>query len=145
MTDPTNYDDCARFTIPLGAPNGYDLKVQSNYTDRFAPRGIAISKNCGALGTELGCDLYVGLTEPAAESAGDAEEAEDTAVRERLRHTLAGLPETHRIAVTLRYLEGMDHASIERTMGVSNGALRGILGRALGTLRRMPALQRSNP
>jgi len=74
--------------------------------------------------------------EPAAESAGDAEEAEDTAVRERLRHTLAGLPETHRIAVTLRYLEGMDHASIERTMGVSNGALRGILGRALGAMRK---------
>lgn len=69
VTDPTNYDDCARFTIPLGAPNGYDLKVQSAYTDRFAPRGIAISKNCGALGSQLACDLYVGLTEPASETS----------------------------------------------------------------------------
>ena len=69
VTDPTNYDDCARFTIPLGAPNGYDLNAQSNYTDRFAPRGLAISKNCGALGGSQACDLYVGLTEPAAESS----------------------------------------------------------------------------
>jgi hypothetical protein len=27
-------------------------------------------------------------------------------------------------------------------MGLSNGALRGILGRALGALRRMPGLER---
>ncbi len=71
--------------------------------------------------------------EPAAEAAA---ETEDEAVRERLQATLASLPETHRIAITLRYLEGMDHQSIERTMGVSNGALRGILGRALGTMRK---------
>ena len=58
---------------------------------------------------------------------------------------LGRLPEQHRTALTLRYLEGMDYLTIERTMGLSNGALRGILGRALGTLRRMPALQRSAP
>ena len=69
VTDPTNYDDCARFTIPLGAPNGYDLKTQHGYADRFAPRGLAISKNCGSLNNALACDLYVGLTEPAAESS----------------------------------------------------------------------------
>jgi DNA-directed RNA polymerase specialized sigma24 family protein len=50
------------------------------------------------------------------------------------------LPEEHRTALTLRYLEGLDYRAIEQTMGLSNGALRGILGRALGTLRRMPAL-----
>jgi RNA polymerase sigma-70 factor, ECF subfamily len=61
----------------------------------------------------------------------------------RLRHALATLPEDHRTALTLRYMEGLDYRSIETAMGLSNGALRGILGRALGTLRRMPALQRS--
>ena len=61
-----------------------------------------------------------------------------------LRRALASLPEEHRTALTLRYLEGLDYRAIETTMGLSNGALRGILGRALGTLRRMPALQRSN-
>ena len=70
--------------------------------------------------------------EPAVEGAG----AEDEETRERLEATLAGLPETHRIALTLRYLEGLDHRAIEETMGVSNGALRGILGRALETMRK---------
>ena len=60
----------------------------------------------------------------------------------RLRRALATLPEEHRTALTLRYLEGLDYRAIENTMGVSNGALRGILGRALGTLRRMPGLER---
>jgi RNA polymerase sigma-70 factor (ECF subfamily) len=58
----------------------------------------------------------------------------------RLHRALGSLPEEHRTALTLRYLEGLDHRAIEQTMGLSNGALRGILGRALGTLRRMPAL-----
>ena len=62
----------------------------------------------------------------------------------RLRRALATLPEEHRTALTLRYLEGLDYRAIETTMGLSNGALRGILGRALGTLRRMPQLQRSS-
>jgi RNA polymerase sigma-70 factor (ECF subfamily) len=65
----------------------------------------------------------------------------------RLHRALGSLPEEHRTALTLRYLEGLDYRAIEQTMGVSNGALRGILGRALGTLRRMPALatERTRP
>ena len=61
-----------------------------------------------------------------------------------LRRALATLPEQHRTALTLRYLEGLDYRAIETTMGLSNGALRGILGRALGTLRRMPGLERGS-
>jgi len=55
---------------------------------------------------------------------------------------LSTLPEQYRLAVTLRYLEDMDYESIERTMSLSNGALRGILGRALEKMRRVlrPAL-----
>jgi RNA polymerase sigma-70 factor (ECF subfamily) len=63
----------------------------------------------------------------------------------RLRRALGTLPEEHRTALTLRYLEGLDYRAIEQTMGVSNGALRGMLGRALGTLRRMPALAEDRP
>ncbi len=46
------------------------------------------------------------------------------------------------LAVTLRYFEELDYATIEQTLGLSNGALRGILGRALGVMRRKlkPAL-----
>ena len=49
---------------------------------------------------------------------------------------LSSLPENHRTAVTLRFMEGMDYEGIARMMGLSHGALRGILGRAMGTLRR---------
>ncbi len=55
---------------------------------------------------------------------------------------LAALPELHRSALTLRYFEEMDYQSIEKLLGISNGALRGILGRALATMRKKlrPAL-----
>lgn len=55
---------------------------------------------------------------------------------------LASLPESHRIAITLRYFDALDYATIERTLGLTNGALRGILGRALQTMRKrlQPAL-----
>jgi RNA polymerase sigma-70 factor (ECF subfamily) len=49
---------------------------------------------------------------------------------------LASLPEAHRTAITLRYLEDLDYRTIETAMGLSNGALRGILGRALGAMRK---------
>ena len=68
--------------------------------------------------------------------------------RSRLRHALGSLPEEHRLALTLLYLEGFDYRTIETRMGISNGALRGILGRALGTLRRHPglhSLERKSP
>jgi len=53
-----------------------------------------------------------------------------------MRAALGRLPEQHRTALTLRYLEGMDYLSIERAMGITNGALRGILGRALAAMRK---------
>jgi RNA polymerase sigma-70 factor (ECF subfamily) len=59
-----------------------------------------------------------------------------------VRAALSQLPELHRMAVTLRYFEELDYATIEQTLGLTNGALRGILGRALGVMRRKlkPAL-----
>ncbi len=82
------------------------------------------------------------LVDHSAATPGSALETEEH--QARLRRALATLPEEHRTAVTLRYLEGLDYRAIETTMGLSNGALRGILGRALGTLRRMPGLERTN-
>jgi RNA polymerase sigma-70 factor (ECF subfamily) len=63
-------------------------------------------------------------------------------VNEQVRVALATLPELHRAALTLRYFEAMDYATIERALGLSNGALRGILGRAMETMRKRlrPAL-----
>ena len=68
---------------------------------------------------------------------------EDTLSLDRQLHSaLAALPELHRSALTLRYFEEMDYASIEKLLGISNGALRGILGRALASMRKQlrPAL-----
>ena len=75
---------------------------------------------------------------PVAEGA----DRDDEARHVQVQAALSELPELHRAALTLRYFEALDYATIERTLGLTNGALRGILGRALGTMRKRlrPAL-----
>jgi RNA polymerase sigma-70 factor, ECF subfamily len=65
-----------------------------------------------------------------------------SALDHSLQSALAALPELHRAALTLRYFEEMDYRTIENTLGLTNGALRGILGRALASMRKQlrPAL-----
>jgi RNA polymerase sigma-70 factor, ECF subfamily len=58
------------------------------------------------------------------------------ATDQQLHSALATLPELHRAALTLRYFEEMDYRTIENTLGLTNGALRGILGRALASMRK---------
>ena len=82
------------------------------------------------------------LVDDKVATPGSAMEQEEHQAHHR--RALGKLPEEHRTALTLRYLEGLDYRAIETTMGLSNGALRGILGRALGTLRRMPGLERQS-
>src|SRR5438477_5514573 len=69
-------------------------------------------------------------------------ETENADLDSEVHAALSQLPELHRMAVTLRYFEELDYATIEHTLGLTNGALRGILGRALGVMRRRlkPAL-----
>jgi RNA polymerase sigma-70 factor (ECF subfamily) len=71
-----------------------------------------------------------------------AAESHGSELDQQLQSALAALPELHRSALTLRYFEEMDYRSIENILGLSNGALRGILGRALTTMRKQlrPAL-----
>jgi RNA polymerase sigma-70 factor, ECF subfamily len=65
----------------------------------------------------------------------------------QLHSALASLPELHRAALSLRYFEEMDYATIENRLGLSNGSLRGILGRALASMRKQlkPALASEQP
>ena len=72
----------------------------------------------------------------------EADISDTAAMDQQLESALATLPELHRAALTLRYFEEMDYRSIENTLGLTNGALRGILGRALASLRKQlrPAL-----
>jgi RNA polymerase sigma-70 factor, ECF subfamily len=60
----------------------------------------------------------------------------DAERHQQVHAALATLPELHRSVVAMRYLEEMDYAMIERTVGLSNGAVRGIMGRALAALRK---------
>jgi RNA polymerase sigma-70 factor (ECF subfamily) len=86
----------------------------------------------------------VPLSEEMAESLQSETEqpANDTALDRHVHSALAALPEVHRSALMLRYFEEMDYGSIETTLGLSNGSLRGILGRALAAMRKQlrPAL-----
>ena len=72
----------------------------------------------------------------------ERETTDMAAIDQQLHSALAALPELHRAALTLRYFEEMDYRSIENMLGLTNGALRGILGRALASLRKQlrPAL-----
>jgi RNA polymerase sigma-70 factor (ECF subfamily) len=72
----------------------------------------------------------------------ETETVDATAMDQQLHSALGTLPELHRAALTLRYFEEMDYRTIEKTLGLTNGALRGILGRALASLRKQlrPAL-----
>jgi RNA polymerase sigma-70 factor (ECF subfamily) len=83
-------------------------------------------------------------TVPLSEISETAEtETTDTKMLDRQLHSaLAVLPELHRAAISLRYFEEMDYATIESRLGLTNGSLRGILGRALATMRKQlkPAL-----
>ena len=83
----------------------------------------------------------VSLSEQIAEPI-EQEPNDTTALDQHLHSALAALPELHRAALTLRYFEEMDYRTIENTMGLTNGALRGILGRALASMRKQlrPAL-----
>jgi len=90
---------------------------------------------------QAGTETFDTLADDKVATPGSQLEQQES--QAHLRRALGKLPEEHRTALTLRYLEGLDYRSIETTMGLSNGALRGILGRALGTLRRMPELERS--
>jgi RNA polymerase sigma-70 factor (ECF subfamily) len=65
-----------------------------------------------------------------------AAEPNNPELDQQLHSALAALPELHRAALTLRYFEEMEYRTIENTLGLTNGALRGILGRALAEMRK---------
>lgn len=56
--------------------------------------------------------------------------------REKVRAVLQGLPEEYRLPLTLRYIDGADYGAITLQLGLTSGALRGLLYRGLQLLRR---------
>ena len=68
-----------------------------------------------------------------------AQDAERADAIEQLLAVLRSLPEEYRLPLTLRYITGADYETIETQLGLTNGALRGLLYRGLKILRaRLP-------
>ncbi len=74
-----------------------------------------------------GTDEFADSTTPLASAR-----LEETERHRQIGSLLRALPDDHRTAVTLRFLENMDYESIARLMGISHGSLRGILGERWG-------------
>ena len=55
--------------------------------------------------------------------------------RQQLLQALRTLPEDYRVPLWLRYFGGADYETIQTQMGLTNGALRGLLHRGLKMLR----------
>jgi RNA polymerase sigma-70 factor, ECF subfamily len=80
---------------------------------------------------------------PLAALPGNSQLPEEEAQREELRQRvlalLRSLPEDYRLPLTLRYIVGADAEEIGTQLGLTNGALRGLLHRGLKMLRdRLP-------
>jgi len=56
--------------------------------------------------------------------------------RQKIHSAISTLPERHRQVILLRYMEEMDYKTIQKLLGISDGTLRGILGRGLKMLRK---------
>src|SRR5262245_34742190 len=68
------------------------------------------------------------------------EVAERAETRQRVLAVLRSLPEDYRLPLTLRYITGADAETIGEQLGLTNGALRGLLHRGLKMLRdRLPS------
>ena len=91
--------------------------------DARQKRAEPLRAGLGALAGVPGPEL------PPEEAAARAE------LRDRVLGVLRSLPEEYRLPLTLRYLAGADYAAIETQLGLSNGALRGLLHRGLKMLR----------
>jgi RNA polymerase sigma-70 factor (ECF subfamily) len=75
---------------------------------------------------------------PAPEPAPD-EAAERSEMRQRVLSVLRSLPQEYQLPLTLRYITGANHDTICEQLGLTNGALRGLLHRGLQLMRdRLP-------
>lgn len=66
---------------------------------------------------------------------GPGEQAEINEARQRFLAVLRSIPEQYRDPLTLRYVNGSDYDTICTELGMSNGALRGLLHRGMKMLR----------
>ena len=66
---------------------------------------------------------------------GPEEQVEQEELRQKVLVVLREMPEEYRLPLTLRYLVGADYDAIQTQMGISKGAVRGLLHRGMQRLR----------
>jgi RNA polymerase sigma-70 factor (ECF subfamily) len=66
---------------------------------------------------------------------GPEEQVEQEELRQKVLVLLREMPEEYRLPLTLRYLVGADYETIQTQMGLSKGAVRGLLHRGMQRLR----------
>ena len=66
---------------------------------------------------------------------GHEEQVEQEELRQKVLAVLREMPEEYRLPLTLRYLVGADYEAIQTQMGLSKGAVRGLLHRGMQRLR----------
>jgi RNA polymerase sigma-70 factor, ECF subfamily len=71
----------------------------------------------------------------AAHQASPCESADLCEQRENVLAALRCLPQDYRLPLMMRYLGGADYDTISRELALTNGSLRGLLGRGLQMLR----------
>ncbi len=76
-------------------------------------------------------EVLDGVAAPADATEDDSES------RDKVRAILNSLPDEYRLPLTLRYIDGADYETIQTQLGLSPGALRGLLHRGLQQLRRV--------
>src|SRR5262249_36022511 len=90
------------------------------------------SRRKRAAPARAGPDALAKVPSPQPSPDQDAERVD---MHDRILAALRSLPEEYRLPLTLRYVTGADYETIETQLGLSNGALRGLLHRGLKILR----------
>jgi RNA polymerase sigma-70 factor (ECF subfamily) len=75
------------------------------------------------------------LGQVAGKTPCPAEEADRAEQRQQVLEVVRSLPEDYRLPLMLRYFAGADYETMEMQLGMTNGALRGMLHRGLKLLR----------
>src|SRR5437588_13042829 len=73
-----------------------------------------------------------------ASAHADSELERRFEMRDAMKH-VAALPQAQREAIFLTVIDGQSHEEVASAMGITNGAVRGLLYRARATLRRAAA------
>ena len=127
----------AKLTEPAGFRSwlltiARNLSVNEVRAARRLKRGSGLVKAAGS---------DIDVADPAPDPA---EASEVTEQQEQLLQLLEALPEDYRQPLMLRYLAGADHDAIRGQLGLTDGALRGLLHRGM-TMLRERMTQRAEP